>query len=124
MSSVPFERVAKRYVHAAGAEGAPSITQRAPPIATRCGRSETATKLAEMAMRSAWADPAIDPRKHERMIPSQAMKIFARCARRATMPSYVILYRMTPEGARALRDTVKRAGQVRQQNARRGFKIR
>ena len=40
------------------------------------------------------------------------------------MPSYVILYRMTPEGARALRDTVKRAGQVRQQNARRGFKIR
>ena len=40
------------------------------------------------------------------------------------MPSYVILYKMTPEGARGLRDTVKRAGQVRQQNARRGFKIR
>ncbi len=40
------------------------------------------------------------------------------------MASYVILYRMTPEGARSLRDTVKRAGQIRQQNARRGFKIR
>ena len=40
------------------------------------------------------------------------------------MPSYVILYRMTPEGAASLRDTVKRAGQIRQQNARRGFTIR
>lgn len=40
------------------------------------------------------------------------------------MATHVILYRFTPEGAKDIRDSVKRAGRVRQDNARIGFKIR
>jgi uncharacterized protein with GYD domain len=39
------------------------------------------------------------------------------------MPRYVVLYTFTPDGARSIRDSVKRAGAIRQQNARAGFKI-
>lgn len=39
------------------------------------------------------------------------------------MPTYVVLYKFTPDGAKTIRDSVKRAGIVRQQNAARGFKI-
>jgi uncharacterized protein with GYD domain len=39
------------------------------------------------------------------------------------MPKYVVLYKFTPEGAKTIRDSVKRAGLVRQQNAAIGFKI-
>lgn len=39
------------------------------------------------------------------------------------MPRYVVLYRFTPEGAKNIRDTVKRARQTRQENEKRGFKI-
>jgi uncharacterized protein with GYD domain len=39
------------------------------------------------------------------------------------MARYVVLYQFTAEGARNIRDSVKRAGMIRQQNARRGFKI-
>ena len=38
------------------------------------------------------------------------------------MPKYVVLYRFTPQGAKGIRDTVKRARQNRQENERRGFK--
>lgn len=40
------------------------------------------------------------------------------------MATYVVLYRFTPEGARNIRDSVKRAGRIRQENARAGFRIR
>ena len=40
------------------------------------------------------------------------------------MANYVVLYKFTAEGAKNIRDTVKRAGRVRQENARRGFRIR
>lgn len=39
------------------------------------------------------------------------------------MPSYVVLYKFTPEGVKNIRDSIKRAGRVRQQNAAAGFKI-
>jgi uncharacterized protein with GYD domain len=39
------------------------------------------------------------------------------------MATYVVLYKFTPDGARDIRGSVKRAGQVRQQNAAAGFKI-
>jgi len=39
------------------------------------------------------------------------------------MAMYVVLYKFTPDGAKHVRDTVKRAGRVRQDNARRGFSI-
>jgi uncharacterized protein with GYD domain len=39
------------------------------------------------------------------------------------MPVYVVLYKFTAEGVKGIRDSVKRAGQVRQQNAAAGFKI-
>lgn len=39
------------------------------------------------------------------------------------MPTYVVLYKFTAEGVKNIRDTVKRAGQTRQQNAAAGFKI-
>jgi uncharacterized protein with GYD domain len=39
------------------------------------------------------------------------------------MARYVVLYQFTSEGARNIRDSVKRAGIIRQQNARRGFKV-
>lgn len=40
------------------------------------------------------------------------------------MPVYVVLYKFTTEGVRNIRDSVKRAGRVRQQNAAAGFTIR
>jgi uncharacterized protein with GYD domain len=39
------------------------------------------------------------------------------------MPSYVVLYKFTPEGVKNIRDSIKRAGRIRQQNAAAGFKI-
>ncbi len=39
------------------------------------------------------------------------------------MANYVVLYRFTEDGAKNIRDTVKRAGKIRQENARAGFKI-
>jgi uncharacterized protein with GYD domain len=43
---------------------------------------------------------------------------------RGSMPTYVILYTFTPEGAKNIRESVKRAGRVRQQNARVGFTVK
>ncbi|HLB22994.1 MAG TPA: GYD domain-containing protein [Dehalococcoidia bacterium] len=40
------------------------------------------------------------------------------------MATYVVLYKFTTEGAKNIRETIKRAGRIRQQNARVGFKIR
>jgi uncharacterized protein with GYD domain len=39
------------------------------------------------------------------------------------MATYVVLYKFTADGAKSIRDSVKRAGRTRQENARRGFKI-
>ena len=39
------------------------------------------------------------------------------------MPTYVILYRFTGQGLRAIKDTVKRTREVRRQNEERGFRI-
>jgi uncharacterized protein with GYD domain len=39
------------------------------------------------------------------------------------MPHYVLLYRFTEEGRKSIRDTVKRAAEVRKRNEERGFKI-
>ena len=39
------------------------------------------------------------------------------------MPTYVVLYKFTTEGVKGIRDSIKRAGKVRQQNAAAGFKI-
>jgi uncharacterized protein with GYD domain len=39
------------------------------------------------------------------------------------MPTYVVLYKFTDEGAQHIRSTVERAGQVQQENAQKGFKI-
>jgi len=36
---------------------------------------------------------------------------------------YVVLYKFTTAGAKTIRDSVKRAGRIRQENARVGFKI-
>ncbi len=40
------------------------------------------------------------------------------------MATYVVLYRFTPEGAKDIRESIKRAGRTRQANARVGFQIR
>ncbi len=40
------------------------------------------------------------------------------------MATYVILYNFTAEGAKNIRDSIKRAGRIRQDNARVGFKIK
>ncbi len=40
------------------------------------------------------------------------------------MATYVILYTFTPDGAKNIRDSIKTAGRVRQQNARVGFTIK
>jgi uncharacterized protein with GYD domain len=40
------------------------------------------------------------------------------------MATYVILYTFTPEGAKNIRDSIKSAGRIRQQNARVGFTIK
>ena len=39
------------------------------------------------------------------------------------MPRYVVLYRFTAEGAKNVRETVKRARQTREENEKRGFKV-
>ena len=40
------------------------------------------------------------------------------------MPNYVVLYKFTADGAKNIRDTIKRAGLIRQRNAAAGFKVR
>ena len=39
------------------------------------------------------------------------------------MPRYVVLYKFTAEGAKNIRDTVKRARETREQTEKRGFKV-
>jgi len=39
------------------------------------------------------------------------------------MPTYVTLYRFTEQGRKKIKETVKRAAEVRKQNEARGFKI-
>ncbi|UCH86858.1 MAG: GYD domain-containing protein [Dehalococcoidia bacterium] len=39
------------------------------------------------------------------------------------MPNYVVLYRFTEQGRKGVRDTVKRAAEIRKQNEARGFKV-
>jgi uncharacterized protein with GYD domain len=38
------------------------------------------------------------------------------------MPTYVVLYKFTDEGAKKIKDTVERAREARAENDRRGFK--
>ena len=40
------------------------------------------------------------------------------------MATYVVLYNFTAEGAKGIRESIRRAGRVRQDNARVGFKIK
>lgn len=40
------------------------------------------------------------------------------------MPTYVLLYKFTSEGIKTVRESVKRAGRIRQANARVGFTVR
>ena len=40
------------------------------------------------------------------------------------MPTYVLLYKFTSEGIKTVRDSVKRAGRIRQANAKVGFQVR
>jgi uncharacterized protein with GYD domain len=47
--------------------------------------------------------------------------IFGR--RRYAMPNYVVLYRFTEQGRKSVRETVKRAAEIRKQNEARGFKV-
>ena len=39
------------------------------------------------------------------------------------MPKYVVLYRLTEQGAKSIRATVERARQTREENEKRGFKV-
>jgi len=39
------------------------------------------------------------------------------------MPRYVVLYKFTDQGLKNVKDTVKRAQEVRKQNESRGFKV-
>ncbi len=39
------------------------------------------------------------------------------------MPTYVVLYRFTEQGLKNIKDTVKRAREIRRQNEERGFRI-
>ncbi len=39
------------------------------------------------------------------------------------MPRYVVLYKFTDQGLKSIKDTVKRAAEVRKQNEARGFKV-
>ncbi|MFQ5879755.1 MAG: GYD domain-containing protein [Dehalococcoidia bacterium] len=39
------------------------------------------------------------------------------------MPTYVVLYRFTEQGLKNIKDTVKRAQEVRKANEARGFKV-
>jgi len=39
------------------------------------------------------------------------------------MPTYVVLYRFTEQGLKNVKDTVKRAREIRKQNEERGFRV-
>ena len=39
------------------------------------------------------------------------------------MPTYVVLYRFTDQGLNGIKDTVRRAREVRAENEKRGFKV-
>ena len=39
------------------------------------------------------------------------------------VPTYVVLYKFTDQGLKSIKDTVKRAREVRAENERRGFKV-
>ncbi|KKK75151.1 hypothetical protein LCGC14_2876610 [marine sediment metagenome] len=39
------------------------------------------------------------------------------------MPTYVVLYKFSDQGLKNIKDTVKRAREVRAENERRGFKV-
>jgi uncharacterized protein with GYD domain len=39
------------------------------------------------------------------------------------MPHYVVLYRFTDQGRKSVKETVKRAAEVRRRNEERGFKV-
>ena len=39
------------------------------------------------------------------------------------MPTYVILYRFSEQGLKSVKDTVRRAKEIRKQNEDRGFKV-
>ncbi len=39
------------------------------------------------------------------------------------MPTYVVLYQFTDQGRKNVKETVRRAGEVREENQRRGFNI-
>jgi uncharacterized protein with GYD domain len=39
------------------------------------------------------------------------------------MPHYIVLYRFTDQGRKNVKDTVKRAAEVRKRNEERGFKV-
>ncbi len=39
------------------------------------------------------------------------------------MPTYVVLYRFTDDGLKNIKDTVKRAQEIRAENEKRGFKV-
>jgi uncharacterized protein with GYD domain len=39
------------------------------------------------------------------------------------MPHYVVLYRFTDAGRKSIKDTVRRAQEVRSENEKRGFKV-
>ena len=39
------------------------------------------------------------------------------------MPTYVVLYRFTDEGLKSIKDTVKRAREIRAENEKRGFTV-
>ncbi len=39
------------------------------------------------------------------------------------MPTYVVMYRFTDQGLKGIKDSVKRAREVRAENEKRGFKV-
>ncbi len=39
------------------------------------------------------------------------------------MPNYIVLYRFTAQGRKNVKDSVKRASEIRKQNEARGFKV-
>jgi len=39
------------------------------------------------------------------------------------MPTYIVLYRFTGQGIKSVKDTVKRAKEIRRANEQRGFKV-
>jgi len=43
--------------------------------------------------------------------------------RSLTVPTYIVLYRFTAQGLKSVKDTVKRAKEIRRANEQRGFKV-